>query len=44
MEKWNALISSLKGYDVAVSETSDKLTITDRANGSEMVVFDESYQ
>ena len=44
MEKWNALISSLKGYDVAVSETSDKLTITDRANGSEMVVLDESYQ
>ena len=44
MEKWNALISSLKGYDVVVSETSDKLTITDRANGSEMVVLDESYQ
>ena len=44
MEKWNTLIASLRGYDVAVSETEDELTVTDRANGSEMVVFDESYQ
>ena len=44
MEKWNTLISSLRGYDVAVSETAYKLTITDCTNGSEMVVFDESYQ
>ena len=44
MEKWNMLIASLRGYDVAVSETEDKVVITDRANGSEMVVFDESYQ
>lgn len=41
-EKWNALIASLRGYDVAVSETAYKLTVTDRANGSEMIVFDES--
>ena len=44
MEKWNSLIASLRGYDVAISETEDELTVTDRANGSEMVVFDESYQ
>ena len=44
MEKWNTLIASLRGYDVAVSETEDALTVTDRANSSEMVVFDESYQ
>ena len=44
MEKWNTLIAFLRGYDVAVSETEDRLTVTDRANGSEMVVFDESYQ
>lgn len=44
MEKWNMLIASLRGYDVAVSETEDEVVITDRANGSEMVVLDESYQ
>ena len=44
MEKWNTLIASLRGYDVAISETEDEVVITDRANGSEMVVLDESYQ
>lgn len=44
MEKWNTLIASLRGYEVDISETEDELTVTDRANGSEMVVFDESYQ
>ena len=41
-EKWNALIASLRGYDIDVSETEAQLTLTDRAIGSEMVVFDES--
>ena len=44
MEKWNTLIASRHGYGVAISETEDEVVITDRANGSEMVVFDESYQ
>ena len=44
MEKWNTLIASLHGYGVAISETEDEVVITDRANGSEMVVLDESYQ
>ena len=44
MEKWNTLIASLRGYNVAISEMEDRLTVADRANGSEMVVFDESYQ
>ena len=44
MEKWNTLIASLRGYNVAVTQTEDEVVITDRANGSEMVVFDESYQ
>ena len=42
MEKWNMLIASLRGYDVAVSETAYKLTVASRANGSEIHVFDES--
>ncbi len=42
MEKWNTLIASLRGYDVAVSETEDELTVASRANGSEIHVFDES--
>ncbi len=41
-EKWNTLIASLRGYEVDMSETEYKLTVTDRANGSEMVVFNES--
>ena len=44
MEKWNTLIASLRGYNVAVTQTEDEVVITDRANGSEMVVLDESYQ
>ena len=44
MKKWNTLLASLRGYDVAVTETEDEVVITDRANGSEMVVLDESYQ
>lgn len=44
MKKWNTLLASLRGYDVAVTKTEDEVVITDRANGSEMVVFDESYQ
>ena len=44
MKKWNTLLASLRGYDVAVTKTEDEVVITDRANGSEMVVLDESYQ
>ena len=42
MEKWNTLTASLRGYDVAVSETEDVLTVTDRANGNVIHVYDES--
>ena len=44
MDKWNTLTAFLRGYDVTVTETEDEVVITDRANGSEMVVLDESYQ
>lgn len=42
MEKWNTLIASLRGYEVDMSETEYKLTVTSRANGSEIHIYDES--